>query len=179
MDHGNHYETAFAALLRQRRICCLAVDETRRSWGAAAPLKSLDFIVHCRGGRRWLIDVKGRRFPGGRPERPRYVYENWATQDDVASARAWAERFGPEAEALFVFAYALTTEEEPPTALGTRWDWRDGRYFLRAVRVADYEEHLVPRSPRWGTVHLPGPVFQRLAQPLHFFLPELAPAQAG
>lgn len=193
MDRSNPYEAAFEALLRERRVCCLAVDETRRSWGDAAPLKSLDFIVHGRTARPdpglfedlgvgrgpWLIDVKGRRFPGGRPEKPKYTYENWATQDDVASARAWADRFGAGAEALFVFAYKLTTAEEPPAPLGTRFDWKEDRYFFRAVRIADYERNLVPRSPKWGTVHLPARAFRELAKPLHHFLPELAPALAA
>jgi hypothetical protein len=41
------------------------VDETHRAMLDDAPVKSLDFIVHGPGGVRLLVDVKGRRFPGG------------------------------------------------------------------------------------------------------------------
>ncbi len=61
----NHYEVAFEALLRERQIGYVAVDEARRSLLAERSLKSLDFIVTARSGWSWLVDVKGRRFPSG------------------------------------------------------------------------------------------------------------------
>jgi hypothetical protein len=68
MHRDNHYEAAFEAFLRARRLPYVAVDEARRSLVADSSLKSLDFIVSPSapdqvGG--WLIDVKGRRFPSG------------------------------------------------------------------------------------------------------------------
>ena len=60
MDRGNHYETAFEAYLRDRRLGYVAVDESRRSSLDDEPVKSIDFIVYGPGGSRLLIDVKGR-----------------------------------------------------------------------------------------------------------------------
>ena len=64
----NHYEAAFEAYLRDRRLPYVAVDEGRRALAADGSLKSLDFIVSPPGARSWLVDVKGRRFPSGDEE---------------------------------------------------------------------------------------------------------------
>src|SRR5688572_2898382 len=64
-NRDNHYEAAFEAYLRDRRLPYVAVDEGRRALAADESLKSLDFIVSPPGARSWLVDVKGRRFPTG------------------------------------------------------------------------------------------------------------------
>ena len=63
MNRDNHYEAAFEAYLRARRLPYIAVDEARRSLVADGSIKSLDFIVSPPGQLSWLVDVKGRRFP--------------------------------------------------------------------------------------------------------------------
>src|SRR5262249_20845016 len=105
MDRGNHYEAAFEDYLRDRALPYIGVDETRRSLLGDGPVKSLDFIVYGVKGCRLLVDVKGRRFPGGSAAKPRNVWECWSTRDDVAGLRRWAEIFGPGYEAAFVFMY--------------------------------------------------------------------------
>ena len=65
MDRSNHYEAAFEAYLQWHRLCYVAVDETRRAMLGETRVKSLDFIVYGPHGARLLVDVKGRRFPGG------------------------------------------------------------------------------------------------------------------
>ena len=45
MDRSNHYEVAFEAYLRERCICYVATNETRRSVIGDRLVKSLDFIV--------------------------------------------------------------------------------------------------------------------------------------
>lgn len=59
----NHYEAAFEAYLRFRRIPYIAVDEAKRSFVEEASLKSVDFLVSVLGGDNFLVDVKGRRYP--------------------------------------------------------------------------------------------------------------------
>lgn len=173
MDRFNHYEVAFAALLRAHQVCHVAVDESHRSPDAErGTLKSLDFIVHGANGRRWLIDVKGRRYVGRSARR---CPESWATRDDVTSTGQWTRQFGPGYEALFVFSYAVASPAELPGPRETTFSWQDRHYFLRAVRTADYQENMRTRSPRWNTVHLPASRFRELARPLHCFLPELEP----
>ena len=44
-NRDNHYEAAFEAFLRARRVPYVAVDEAQRSLVADGSLKSLDFIV--------------------------------------------------------------------------------------------------------------------------------------
>ena len=71
MDRSNHYEIAFESYLQRHGLCYVAVDETRRAMLGDSPVKSLDFIVFGREGSRLVVDVKGRRFPGGPPKKPR------------------------------------------------------------------------------------------------------------
>ena len=91
MHRDNHYEAAFEAFLRARRLPYIAVDEARRSLVADGSLKSLDFIVSPPGQSSWLVDVKGRRFPSG-DEHHQY-WKNWSTRDDLRSLAAWQNAF--------------------------------------------------------------------------------------
>ena len=90
MDRSNHYEAAFEAYLQWHRLGYVAVDETRRSLLGDKRVKSLDFVVFGDDGARLVVDVKGRRFPGGKPEKPRRVWECWSTRDDVDGLERWA-----------------------------------------------------------------------------------------
>ena len=92
MDRSNHYEAAFEAYLRERRLCYIAVDESRRSLLDEGPVKSLDFIVYGDDTARLLVDVKGRKFPGGTDEKPRRVWQCWAERDDVDGLERWSAR---------------------------------------------------------------------------------------
>lgn len=167
MDRSNHYEAAFEAYLRWQRLCYVAVDEAKRSILGSSRIKSLDFIVYGESGARLLVDVKGRRFPSG-AHGQRRTWECWATEEDISGLDQWVELFGPGYRALLVFAYQLLPQvslEEAPDL----WTWNGRRYLLRAVPVADYRRHMRVRSPRWGTVCLPGAVFRQLVRPfLHY-----------
>ena len=169
MDRSNHYEAAFEAYLQWHRHCYVAVDETRRSMLGEERVKSLDFIVYGDSGARLLVDVKGRRFPGGKPERPRRVWECWSTRADIDGLERWASRFGAGYQGLLVFAYHVLPSVELPDDTADLWTWRGRRYLLRAVAASEYREHMRVRSPRWGTVSLPNAVFRRLVRPLHHF----------
>jgi hypothetical protein len=168
MDRANHYEAAFEAYMHWQGLCCIAVDETRRSSLDEGPVKSLDFIVHATE-QHLLVDVKGRRFPGQAKGRPRNVWECWSTAEDIRDLDRWAERFGPGYLGLLVFTYALAPTVELPDDTDDLWTWRGRRYLFRAVAVRDYRQHMRVRSPRWGTVGLPGAVFRGLVRPLHHF----------
>jgi hypothetical protein len=175
MDRSNHYEAAFEAYLQERRLCYVAVDETRRAWLGTSRVKNLDFIVYGDTGARLLVDVKGRRFPTG-PGGRRKVWECWSTEDDVDGLLRWQAMFGGGFRGLFVFAYQLlpcvTVLEDTPDL----WEWHGRRYLLRAVPAADYQRAMRHRSPRWGTVCLPGAVFRELARPFQDYTS--APAAA-
>jgi hypothetical protein len=170
MDRGNHYEAAFEAYLQWRRLGYVAVNESRRAFVGDTPLKSLDFIVLGPDGARFVVDVKGRRFPLGKPDKPRRVWECWSTREDVDGLERWAELSGPGYTGVLVFAYHVLRSVELPDDVEDLWTWRGRRYLLRAVTAADYRRHMRVRSPKWGTVALPTAAFRSLVRPLHHFL---------
>jgi hypothetical protein len=169
MDRSNPYENAFEAYLKEHGLCYVAVDETRRACLGDTPVKNLDFIVLGQTGARLLVDVKGRQFPGGPPERPRYVWESWSTQEDIDGLGNWTTLFGPNYLALFVFLYRIQPTVILPADTPDVWRFRDETYLLRAVPLADYRRHMKVRSPKWGTVGLPGAKFKELARPFRYY----------
>jgi hypothetical protein len=179
MDRSNHYEAAFEAYLQWHGLCYVAVDETRRAMLGDLRVKSLDFIVYGEGGARLLVDVKGRRFPTGAVGRQRRVWENWSTQEDIAGLERWAELAGPGYQGLLVFAYQVLSTVTLPEDTDDLWTWRGRRYLLRAVAADDYQRHMRVRSPKWGTVSLPGAVFRELVRPFHHFTQGPQPVPEG
>jgi hypothetical protein len=169
MDRSNHYEAAFEAYLQGHRLCYVAVDETRRAMLGETRVKSLDFIVCGDSGARLLVDVKGRRYPTGSPERARRVWECWSTRDDLEGLARWEGLFGPDYRGLLVFAYQVLPQVTLPDDTEDLWTFRGRRYLLRAVPAALYRRHMRVRSPRWGTVTLPGAVFRELVRPFYHF----------
>jgi hypothetical protein len=178
MDRGNHYEAAFEAYLQWHRLCYIAVDETRRAFLGETRVKSLDFIVHGEGGARLLVDVKGRRFPGGPKDRPRRVWESWSTREDIDGLERWAERFGPDYLPLLVFAYQIRPTVKLPLGVRDLWFWRGKPYLYRAVPVDEYRRHMRVRSPKWGTVMVSTADFRGLVRPLSDFTHANAAAAA-
>jgi hypothetical protein len=176
MDRGNHYEAAFEAYLQWHRLCYVAVDETRRAFLGETRVKNLDFIVYGPDGARLLVDVKGRRFPTGPAGKARRVWECWSTRDDVSGLGRWEEVFGAGFRGLLVFAYHLQAEVTLPDDTEDLWTWRGRCYLLRAIALDDYCRHLRVRSPKWGTVDLPGVVFRDLVRPFHVFTHQPDPA---
>lgn len=169
MDRGNHYEVAFEAYLQSRGLCYVAVDETRRALFEGEPLKSVDFLVFGPEGTRLIVDIKGRRFPCGPPQRPRRVWECWSFREDVAGLVRWAELAGDGYQGLLVFAYLLGPEVELAPQTPDLFVWRNRRYLFRAVRAEDYRKQMKQRSPRWDTVCLPREAFRSLVRPLGDF----------
>ncbi|TWT91087.1 hypothetical protein Mal64_14860 [Pseudobythopirellula maris] len=182
----NHYEAAFEEYLREERIPYVAVDEKRRALRSGGSLKSLDFIVSPEtppayeyspmgGGERWLVDVKGRRFPSGLSS-PQY-WRNWSTRDELDSLAHWAERFGPGFTAMLVFAFHLTADRSP-VAPEKIFYWRGEAYAFVGVRLSDYRRAARPLSARWRTVTTGVKQFRRIARPVDELFAEPAPMGA-
>jgi hypothetical protein len=167
MNRDNHYEAAFEAFLRARRLPYIAVDEARRSLVADGSLKSLDFIVSPPGQPSWLVDVKGRRFPSG--EEHHQYWKNWSTRDDLRSLAAWQNHFGPGFCPLLVFAYHLVGGRSP-LAREELFEFRGEHYGFLGVRLADYVPHARPLSESWDTVAMPTGLFRRAARPIDQWL---------
>jgi hypothetical protein len=165
----NHYEAAFEAYLRDRRVAYVAVDEQRRSRIAAGSLKNVDFLVSPADGATLLVDVKGRRFPSG--NRTKQYWRNWTTWDDLRSLARWQEQLGDRSLALFGFVFHVIGERSP-VAADELFDHRGRLYAMLAVRVADYVRFARPLSAKWQTVSMPTALFRQAAVPFDDLLPQ-------
>jgi hypothetical protein len=167
MKRDNHYETAFEAYLRSKRIPYVATNESRRSLMGEESLKSLDFIVSPTGGScSYLVDVKGRRFPSGSGKQKQY-WKNWSTHDDLRSMAHWATLFGPQFNGLFVFAYNIVGDRAPlpPERL---FEHRGSLYGFVAIRLDHYACWARTVSVKWNTVSIPTARFRDLAEPIDY-----------
>jgi hypothetical protein len=169
-NRHNHYEAAFEAYLRERKVPYVAVDEARRSLMGEESLKSLDFIVSPltapgQHPRRWLVDVKGRRFSSG-PHRK--LWNNWSTSDDVRSLARWEEIFGEQFHGLLVFAYNVDGDLAPlpPEQM---FEYRQGLYGFVAISLDLYAAWAKPLSVKWDTLSMPTDRFRELARPADDF----------
>lgn len=175
----HHYEQAFEAYLREKRMPYVAVNEARKALlphaaglrferpgqeggDARGSLKSFDFVVYGQG-QNLLVEIKGRRVgtaPGGRSRR----METWVNADDVRSMQTWEPLFGPEFRAVFVFMYWF--DEVPADGLFEEIIEHRGRWYaLRVAGVNQYAGSMKVRSPRWGTVYVPAKTFSQISHP--------------
>lgn len=161
-NRHNHYEAAFEAFLRRRGVPYVAVDEAKRALLGDGSIKSLDFIVSSSGGRRWLVDVKGRKFPSGESKQ---YWKNWSTRDDLRSLAQWEQLFGEGFLGLFVFAYQIIGERAPLPAKRL-FVHRKRTYGFVGIRLNQYVETARLISPKWDTVAMPARGFRQLARPL-------------
>lgn len=170
MNRDNHYEAAFEAFVRGRGVAVLPVIEASRSFLDDADVKSPDFLVVGPDDAKLVVDVKGRKFPGGPADRPRKVWENWSTRDDIDGLARWADRLGDSFRGVLAFVYHIVPLVELPADTPDLFPFRDRIYLMRAVDVADYRREMKRRSPRWGTVHLPTDAFRAIVRPFSAFL---------
>lgn len=163
-DRSIHYEAAFEAMLRQRGIPYVAVDEAKRALFANAKLKCFDFVVYCNKGPNLLIDVKGRqRRDAGKAT----SFQTWATQQDVADLIQWEQVFGEGFKALFAFVYWIDPPLQPEDGM---FQHKDRWYWMFGIDLSEYQSHMRRRSAKWETVSLPMADFRSLARPLDKWL---------
>jgi hypothetical protein len=158
----NHYEAAFEAYLRERRVAYVAVDEQRRSRVGEGSLKNVDFLASPADGATLLVDVKGRRFPSG--QRNKQYWRNWTTWDDLRSLARWQDRLGEGSIALFGFMFDVVGDRSPMPA-DQLFAFRERQYAILAVRVVDYIRFARPLSAKWQTASIPASVFRQAAIP--------------
>lgn len=156
-----HYDQAFEHYLRAKAIPYVAVDEARKALRGQIKLKNFDFVVYGERGLNLLVDVKGRKHTG----RSQKSLDNWVTRDDVEHLAQWEEVFGAGFASALVFLYWC--EAQPPDALFQEvFAFRDRWYAVLAAPVADYRRHMVERSAKWQTVHIPAEAFAEVSRPL-------------
>jgi hypothetical protein len=163
-DRKVHYEAAFEAMLRDRGIPCVAVDEAKRAVFANAKLKSFDFVVYSTKGLNLLVDVKGRQLRGGARAGS---FQTWATKQDVDDLVQWEQVFGEGFRAVFMFVYWI----DPPLVAEPGMCEHDGRWYLMlGVELQEYRQYMRQRSAKWDTVALPIAEFRSLARPIEDWL---------
>lgn len=168
MLRGNHYDVAFESYLRKNRIPYVGVDEARRALIADSSLKSMDFIVSPGGSDNLLVDIKGRRFPSGQKSGGG-CWENWVTEDDIASLIKWQDVFGPGFRSLLVFAYDVL-HPRYHGRFSELHPWRGRQYAFFGVWVDEYAVEMRERSASWQTQALPRKVFRELSRPIRALL---------
>ena len=164
----NHYERAFENWLRDNHIQYTAVDEQKRATFARSRIKSFDFLLYPANGQIIIAEVKGRSFKGTSLAKLTGL-ECWVTTEDVDGLTRWQQVFGPEHQAIFVFAYKI---ENVDVDFNGRdfYDFDRNRYIFFCIRLDDYRRFMKRRSPRWQTVTLPADKFRRCAVQLQDIL---------
>lgn len=163
-DRKVHYEAAFEALLRERGIPCVAVDEAKRAVFANAKLKSFDFVVYSTKGCNLLVDVKGRQLRGDTWARS---VQTWTTRQDVEDLAQWEQVFGEGFQAVFMFVYWI---DAPLIAEAGMFEHEARWYVMMGVELQEYRQHMRQRSAKWQTVALGIADFRALARPINDWL---------
>lgn len=181
-NRGNHYEAAFEAFLRERRLPYVCVDETRKALFSGSNLKSFDFVVYSRSGPNLLVDIKGRKALGGADATSGGgSLQTWATRQDVEDLARWEQIFGEDFRAIFAFVFWIDpvlapgpghyvwrlpgqgTQPPAPAGLGGP---SERHYLMLAVGLSDYRSHMSRRSEKWDTVAMPLAEFRQLSRPI-------------
>jgi hypothetical protein len=162
----NHYDVAFEEYLRGTRTPYVAVDEQRRAKLADASLKSMDFIVTSPRFQNLLVDVKGRKFPSGSDGAGSgHKWENWATEDDIASLLRWQQVFGHGFRSMLLFAYEIV-DSRFVRELGRPFVHHGRAYSFFGVWADQYHLAMRPRSASWETVSLQSRNYRDLRIPI-------------
>ena len=175
---ANHYEEAFMNWLSDNRIRYLPVDQHKRRVFSRFKVKSFDFLVYPPGGGAVMAEVKGRKYKGTSLAGLSGL-ECWVTMDDVRGLIRWNQVLnagmqgagdkGHPYEAAFLFVYEFANVDVEADGAEV-YDCGDKNFVIFAVRLDDYRESMVVRSPKWQTVTLPAAKFREVAVGIREFL---------
>jgi hypothetical protein len=165
----NRYECAFEGWLQDHHVPYVRSDEHRRLGPSYKSVKNFDFLLIPRPERKVIVEVKGRTFAG-----TTLVgltgFDCWVTVDDIESLQVWRDALGPDHEAVFVFAYRVAKADVDFDGCEVIASGLD-RYVFFCIRLDDYLEHVIRRSPKWRTVTLAADRFRCCAlRPQAFLL---------
>ncbi len=171
---GTHYERAFEEYMRGRGIAYVGVDQAKKAIFSGVRIKSFDFIIYPRQGRKILADVKGRKFPYQSYQQGRWG-ESWTTGADVEGLSRWEEVFGGDYRAVFVFAYWLCGKDEDSGGeqlelFDDVYQFEQRDYVFVAADLSTYRQRIRRRSASWKTVYVPQRLFRQMVQPFDEFI---------
>ncbi|MHC4656395.1 MAG: HYExAFE family protein [Planctomycetota bacterium] len=150
----NHYERAFENWLRDNHI-------QYRATFANSKIKTFDFLLYPPNGQIIIAEVKGRKFKGDSFAKLTGL-ECWVTTEDIDGLTGWQQVFGPDHQAIFVFAYKVDNIDVDFDGRDF-YDYSRNRYVFFCVKLEDYCKFMKRRSPKWQTVTLPADKFRQCA----------------
>lgn len=157
----NHYERAFGHWLIDNGVQYVGVDEQKRLALGRSKIKSFDYLLYPPNQPIIIAEVKGRKFKG-KSFAKLTGFECWVTADDVEGLAMWGDMFGPGHVAAFVFAYKIENIDVDFDGRQT-YEYGSSKYVFFCIKLDDYREFMVIRSPKWRTVTVPAEVFRRCA----------------
>ena len=175
---ANHYEEAFKNWLSDNRIQYLPVDQHKRRVFSRFKIKSFDFLVYPPGSGAVMAEVKGRKYKGTSLAGLSGL-ECWVTMDDVRGLIRWNQVLNAGTQgigdkelpcrAVFVFVYEFANVDVEADGFEV-YDCMDKSFVFFVIKLDDYREHMVVRSPKWQTVTLPAAKFREAAVGIREFL---------
>jgi hypothetical protein len=161
----NHYERAFGNWLIENQVEFVAASDQHKPVYEKSDLKSFDFLLCPRGGRKIIAEVKGRRFKGTTLAGLSRL-ECWVTTEDVDGLSAWQKTLGPDYDSAFIFAYNVQNIDVDFDGREI-FDYDENHYLFLAITLSDYIKFMKQRSPKWKTVTLPADRFRQCARPVN------------
>jgi len=157
----NHYERAFENWLIDNSLRYIAVDEHKRAAFGHSGIKGFDFLLYPPSRKVIIAEVKGRLFKGISFAKLT-GFECWVTADDIDGLTRWKQVFGPNHQAIFIFAYKI---EKIDVDFDGRqvYNYQSNRYIFFCVKLDNYCLFMKVRSPKWQTVTLPADKFRLCA----------------
>lgn len=162
----NEYELAFERFLRSHHRPFLSNRQERRFLlDNGSTLKNFDYVVSGVDDENWIVDVKGRLFPGG-TNSPKY-WKNWTTRDDLVGLLRWEQILGSGGglyrdRSAFVFAYRVVGDRSPvPPEQLFFSDGSPYAFFVVPVKIFLAEAKFI--SEKWQTYEIPAKRFREIA----------------
>jgi hypothetical protein len=160
----NHYEKAFAGWLIENQVEFVTAADQHKPVYDNSELKSFDFLLCPRSGKKIIAEVKGRQFDGTTLAGLSGL-ECWVTTEDVDGLAAWQKTLGPDYDAAFIFAYHIQNIDVDFDGRDV-FNFNDNHYMFLAINLADYIKYMKQRSPKWKTINLPIEEFRLCARPV-------------
>ena len=173
VSRGTEYENVFQAWLDDNFLKNIAIDQCKRKIFARNNIKSFDFLVYPKSEdfaiSIVLAEVKGRKFTGTTLAGKR-SFQSWVTMDDVRGLVSWQDIFACQnpCQAAFVFVYKFDQIDVESDGQDV-YQYGDDNYLIYVVELANYQDRMKVRSPKWQTVYLPAKDFRCLSVPASQF----------
>ncbi len=170
---NQHYERFFENILRENEVLYLAIDEKRKPIYDGKGVKNFDFLVSSFNGK-YLIDVKGKKFPYLSSNNRKNYWENWIKTDDISGLKLWSSHFNSFTP-LLVYPYHIHDESfiHEIDEYSDIYQDGDNYYGVVGIELSTYYVNAKSRSKGWEAISVSREKFKDLVKPISHFIPEL------